>query len=320
MSTKQYPKYTFLVPAFKAKFLKYALDSIQQQTYTNFKVIVSDDCSPESLETIFDKYNQDSRFEYRKNEKNLGKENLIAHWNLLVNICKTEYFILASDDDVYEFNFLEEVDKLTTKYPEVDLIHARVKEIDANNNITRKDALYEERVSQLEFISQYAYFNHIECIANNVFRTKSLKDIGGFFDFPLAWSSDTATSFALAKNGVANTKEILFSFRMSGLNLSSKNLEDKEITIKKFEAIMKYYDCVNNIINSIHAQNTYESHLLNLIQLYHRKHVISAASYYAIALPLKRFLLFIHDFNRIGLFDNKYQIYQILKKKLYNLI
>ena len=32
-------KYTFLLPAYKAKYLKEALDSIKNQTYTDFQVL-----------------------------------------------------------------------------------------------------------------------------------------------------------------------------------------------------------------------------------------------------------------------------------------
>ena len=37
-------KYTFLLPAYKAKYLDKALDSIKRQTFVDFQVIVSDDC------------------------------------------------------------------------------------------------------------------------------------------------------------------------------------------------------------------------------------------------------------------------------------
>lgn len=64
-----------------------------------------------------------------------------------MDMCDTEYFILASDDDVYEPTFLEEVDKLAVKYPEVDLIRARVKLINEQGNLLAKDAIYEEKLS-----------------------------------------------------------------------------------------------------------------------------------------------------------------------------
>ena len=39
-------KYTFLLPAFKATYFREALESIKNQTYRDFKVIVSDDYEP----------------------------------------------------------------------------------------------------------------------------------------------------------------------------------------------------------------------------------------------------------------------------------
>lgn len=53
-------KYTFLLPAFKAQFFEEALTSIKSQTYTDFKVMDSDDCSPEDLKSIYDKVCSDA--------------------------------------------------------------------------------------------------------------------------------------------------------------------------------------------------------------------------------------------------------------------
>lgn len=315
MNSTSVLKYTFLLPAYKPDFFEEALVSIKSQTYSDFKVVVSDDCSPYSLKPIFDKVcGEDFRFTFRRNAENMGSKSLVSHWNLLVDTCETEYLIMASDDDVYDSFFLEEIDKLCVKYPDVDLIHARVREINEHGEIIRKDAIYGELVSQLEFISQYQYFNHIECVANNVFKVKSLRERGGFYDFPLAWSSDTATSFALAKHGVANTKDILFSFRMSGINLSSDKDEKPQITRQKFKAILLYKKCVDNILDRIFPNDSYEAHLKTSVMNYHKRHVISAASYYSYSLTFTQFIGFIKEFSRKKHFDNKYQIYQLVKK------
>lgn len=65
-------KYTFLLPAYKAKYLDKALDSIKRQTFSDFKVVISDDYSPENLYDIVLPYIDDARFSYRRNEKNIG--------------------------------------------------------------------------------------------------------------------------------------------------------------------------------------------------------------------------------------------------------
>lgn len=241
-------KYTFLLPAFKPDFLEEALRSIKSQTLKDFKVLVSDDCSPHDLKSIYDKVCGDNaRFTYRRNEVNMGSKNLVSHWNLLVDMCDTEYFILASDDDVYEPTFLEEIDKLAQKYPKVDLIRARVKLINEQGHLLAKDAIYDEKLSDIEFISQLYGNHYIKCIANFVFKTKKLQVINGFKDFPLAWNSDSATVIEMSRNGMVNTDQILFSFRNSTVNISYGR-NDKERCFKKIKASLEYDNWFGNYI------------------------------------------------------------------------
>ena len=48
-------KYTFLLPAYKPDFFEEALRRIKDQTYSDFTVLVSDDCSPHDLKSIYNK-------------------------------------------------------------------------------------------------------------------------------------------------------------------------------------------------------------------------------------------------------------------------
>ena len=71
-------KYTFLLPAYKPDFFEEALRSIKEQTFSDCKVLVSDDCSPHDLKSIFDKVcGDDERFAYRRNEENMGGKSLV---------------------------------------------------------------------------------------------------------------------------------------------------------------------------------------------------------------------------------------------------
>lgn len=229
-------KYTFLLPAYKPDFFEVALRSIKSQTFKDFKVLVSDDCSPHDLKSIYDKVcGDDTRFSFRRNEVNMGSKSLVSHWNLLVDMCDTEYLILASDDDVYEPTFLEEVDKLAQKYPEVDLIRARVRLINDSSNIAFYDGIYQEFTDSLEFVNLMYLHNSIKCIANYTFRLKALKAIEGFIDFPLAWFSDRATVMKLSTHGVANTKDVLFSFRMSDVNITFGKMMKRRLIQKNMQ-------------------------------------------------------------------------------------
>lgn len=232
-------KYTFLLPAYKAAFFKEALQSIKGQTYTDFKVLVSDDCSPEPLKPVFDEVcGSDPRFTYRRNETNMGSKSLVSHWNLLVDMCDTDFLVMASDDDVYHPRFLEEIDRLQCKYPEVDLLRARVKAVDENGEMIDKDAIYEEYVDNLDFFRQKHFNNSLRCIANYVFRTSVLKAKDGFVDFPLAIYSDDATVLIMAENGAVNTKNMAFNFRLSNSSVSGRELTPSDCFQKALATLL----------------------------------------------------------------------------------
>ena len=229
-------KYTFLIPAFKSSFLKEALRSIQAQTFGDFLVIISDDCSPEPIYQIVEPFLTDPRFTYRKNDGNIGAEHLVAHWNLLVDACETPYLIMAGDDDVYEPSFLGEMDILAVSYPDVNLLRARMNQIDQTGRVIQTEDPFNEFEDFTAF-SADIFKNHLHGIGQYVFKTSYLKSIGGFKDFPLAWFSDDATAILCSKGGSAHSHAVLFHLRNSGLNISSATGHPEYARLKASAAI-----------------------------------------------------------------------------------
>lgn len=311
-------KYTFLLPAYKAKYLNEALDSIKCQTFADFQVVVSDDCSPENLHDRVLPYLDDARFSYRRNEKNIGGHSLVEHWNLLVNLCKTEFFIMASDDDVYAPNFLEELNKLVCKYPTVDLFHARAQVIDDHGEVTMRDALYEEYASQIEFMASYGNQGHVECVPNYIYRTERIRQMGGFVDYPLAWCSDTATNNLMAQNGCVTSEDILFSFRMSGSNISSISKEDERITRKKLKAAQLFYCHLEKLFGSMPQPES-------KLQRYYWDHayqaqmgiVKSSLCYFSTVLGLEDFLRLVKFMRSHAMLQDKYEMMRLFAKWWY---
>lgn len=215
-------KYTFLLPTYKATYLAEMLDSIKRQTFLNFKVIVSDDCSPEHIKKEFDTVvSNDDRFIYRRNDTNMGGKSLVAHWNILLDLCDSPYFILATDDDIYEPEFLERLDKLINKYPEVDLARCRMASYDEKGIEFKWEDECDEIETHKDFLIDHFCKRRLKCISNFIWKTESLKQKGGFVDMPLAWFSDEITSIMMAENGCVNSKDVLFHFRDSGINISN---------------------------------------------------------------------------------------------------
>lgn len=311
-------KYTFLLPAYKARFFEEALLSIKNQTYTDFKVIVSDDCSPEELKPIYDKVcGDDPRFTFRRNEENMGSKSLVSHWNLLVDICDTEWLIMAGDDDVYDPTFLDEMDRLSEKYPKVNLLHARARVIDADGEVTKLDSAYDEYVSQIEFLAFLGKIDHIECVGNYVYRTSVLKKQGGFVDLPLAWASDAATNNKMSREGCATSVNFLFHFRMSGVNISSTGNESNQVSKDKIRAVLMFDEDLESLFSSFVLNNKLLRHQYD-VALTSQKMVVSTTLWaHSSILKFNELTKVIKHLKRRGYIRRRYEVYKLWHRWLY---
>lgn len=230
-------RYSFVLPAYKARFLREAVESIMAQTYRNLELVIVDDASPEGLYDMI-KDVCDERVRYYVNERNIGGTDLVAQWNHSLEYAEGDYVVLASDDDVYHPQYLEKMNALVEKYPQVDVFRPRVQYINELGVVTGVVGLMKEYTSQLELVSL------IETLGNGIpfylFNRRALKSIGGFVNYPLAWHSDDATVLKMAKGGIAFCADILFSFRLSGESISTKRNDYKSLK-QKIEATEAYY-------------------------------------------------------------------------------
>ena len=124
-------KFSFVMPSYKVRYMKLAIDSILRQSYEDFELVIINDASPEDMDGLVDLYH-DSRIVYLKNEKNIGGFDLVKNWNRCIQYAKGDYLILASDDDIYGGDFLLEINNLINQYGSVDLFRARVERIDSD--------------------------------------------------------------------------------------------------------------------------------------------------------------------------------------------
>lgn len=293
-------KYTFLLPAYKLRFFEKAICSIKNQNYKDFKCIVSDDCSSENLKDVFDRtVGNDSRFIYRRNAENMGSKSLVSHWNLLVNLCNTDYLVMASDDDIYAPSFLAEIDVLVNKYPEIDVFRAKAKRIE-DEFVLEEDGDIPELLGLEDFLIYFGKKPMVHCLANYVFKTTALNGVGGFPDFPKAGYSDAAVAMVLAKNGIVTTKNVLFSFRMSKENLSSTNGYNK-YSEDGIKGCVMFADWYRENIESyiVHSANIHK------ISEAHYNHVVGVAQYFMARLPLFKAIKYYLKLRALGYMNLK---------------
>ena len=100
------PLVTIGIPVFNGeKFLKRRLDSILDQTYKNFEVIISDNASIDNTSKICQNIiKKEKNIHYHLQKKNIGYVN---NFNYLIKNASGEYFVIAAVDDIWEPTFLE---------------------------------------------------------------------------------------------------------------------------------------------------------------------------------------------------------------------
>ena len=100
------PKVSIGIPVFNGeKYLRRRLDSIIDQTFTNYEIIISDNASTDMTSEICEEYlKKYPKIKYVRQKMNIGFPN---NFNFLINEAKGEYYIAAAHDDLWEPTFLE---------------------------------------------------------------------------------------------------------------------------------------------------------------------------------------------------------------------
>jgi glycosyltransferase involved in cell wall biosynthesis len=118
---KQY--ISVLVSVYKGSHvLKQALDSIYNQTYRNFEVILVDDNEPSEREEIKKTYELVKKYKtirYIKNKKNLGCDKT---FQVLLDNAKYDLVAFLAHDDILSKDALEEIINAFNEYPEAAFI------------------------------------------------------------------------------------------------------------------------------------------------------------------------------------------------------
>jgi len=100
------PIVTIGIPAFNsAQSISKTINSVLNQTFKNFELIISDNASTDSTSSICMEYaKKDPRIKYIRQEKNIF---IWPNFNYLVNLAEHKYFVWLGADDYWESTFLE---------------------------------------------------------------------------------------------------------------------------------------------------------------------------------------------------------------------
>lgn len=108
------PRISVIVPIYKVEcYLRECIDSILNQTYKNYELILVDDGSPDSCGTICDEYAEKDERITVVHQKNLG---VSAARNVGLDICSGEYVAFVDGDDILHHQAFEQHMKYLLEY------------------------------------------------------------------------------------------------------------------------------------------------------------------------------------------------------------
>lgn len=114
------------------KYLKLSIESILEQTYKNWELIIIDDCSSDNSANIAKEFAMiDDRISYYLNESNLKLPRAL---NKGFSLSKGEYLSWTSDDNIYFPNAIERMVK-TLENEHTEFVFATCDIIDSEGNV-----------------------------------------------------------------------------------------------------------------------------------------------------------------------------------------
>ncbi|WP_227286974.1 MULTISPECIES: glycosyltransferase family 2 protein [Paracoccaceae] len=120
------------VPTFnRAELLREALICLRDQDYEEFKVTVFDNASNDNTrEVVLDEFMHDPRFEYRRNDMNIGPG---ANFQLALHQSEAEYFMWRADDDLSDPTYVGALLRCLEDDPSLELAYSSCEQVTENS-------------------------------------------------------------------------------------------------------------------------------------------------------------------------------------------
>lgn len=133
------PLISVIIPNYcHAQYLDQRIQSVLNQTYDNFEIIILDDCSPDdgASRAVIEKYRENSHVSHIVyNETNSG--STFIQWNKGIELSKGDYCWIAESDDFCEPNFLETLVAQVMSYPDVSVAYCIPQFVDKEGQLIR---------------------------------------------------------------------------------------------------------------------------------------------------------------------------------------
>ncbi len=156
------PKVSVILPSYNhEKFLRKRIESILDQTFEDFEVIIIDDASSDNSRSIINEYLKDGRITTFFNKQNSGDPSVI--WNRGVKKARGEYIWIAESDDYADNKLLETLVGKLNENPNVGIAYTQSFYVDENDNITGSGDSYTDDLDKERWKRDFYNIGKDEC-------------------------------------------------------------------------------------------------------------------------------------------------------------
>ena len=221
MKTNKNPKISVIIPVYNGeRYIKEAIDSVLNQTYENYEIIVINDGSTDNTIKILKNYVNKIRW---KNQENKG---VVSAKNSGIKIAKGEYFAYLDADDVFLPDKLELQIKKLNENPKLGLVFCEYYYMDKNGKIIKLI----KPTKKIKLIQD----NFIP--TSGVICKKSCLEKIGIFEYDVGSDYDWDLWLRISEQfPISYVNKPLLKYRIHSSNISRtrvKNIVDYELEMK----------------------------------------------------------------------------------------
>lgn len=233
------PEISVLVPVYNTeeKHLRECIESILNQTFKDFELIILNDSSSNNAEEVIKSYD-DKRILYYKNEKT---EGITKSRNKLLSLARGKYIAIQDHDDISFPDRLEKEYNYLENHKDVSIISAWIEvfsEINYKFHKGKKIKIWKRKEfpKVLDFFKQCELIHPVCMWRKNDFEKYNLTYENGYYG-----SQDYALfSKAVRYLKFANIQEPLLKYRRHSNNVSRNKKCIKEESLKVKNKILEY--------------------------------------------------------------------------------
>jgi glycosyltransferase involved in cell wall biosynthesis len=224
------------MPAYNCeKFVSKAIESILQQSYSNFELLIADDASIDNTRLIIDSY-RDKRVKRFHNSVNQG---YLRTTNLLFEKCTGEFITFQDADDYSSYDRLEKLSNYLKNNSNISVVGSNIWKVDVFDNKFWNSNFPENfKDIILNFNSHKIVFTGSALML----RKEIIKSVGVYNEYFNRLGSEDVYwySLILQKHKVANVPDVLYFYRANPNSVGSsfKDYRSKvlhNLTVKLFK-------------------------------------------------------------------------------------